>query len=121
VEILASDRDPAAVAATRANAQAAGVKLRVFEQDARQTGSLGERGQLLLNVPYGERLDAGGRKQLKSFYHSLGDALRKLRGHRAAVLSGSEDFESAFGVRPRGPKRVVWNGPLRCMLYLYEL
>lgn len=121
VEILASDRDPAAVEATRANAQAAGVKLRVFEQDARQTGPLGERGQLLLNVPYGERLDAGGRKQLKSFYHSLGDALRKLRGHRAAVLSGSEDFESAFGVRPRGPKRVVWNGPLRCMLYLYEL
>ena len=76
-------------------------------------------GQLFLNVPYGERLEAGGRKQLKTFYHQLGDALRGLPGHRATILSGNEDFESAFGVRPRGPRRVLWNGPLRCALLGY--
>jgi len=118
--VLASDRDPEAVAATKANARAAQVELRAFAADARDVKPLSPPGQLLLNVPYGERLSAGGRKQLKTFYHQLGASLRKLRGHRAAVLSASEDFESAFGIRPRGTHR-LWNGPLRSTLHLYEL
>src|SRR5207248_7594670 len=119
-EMLASDRAPEAVAAARRNAHAAGVPLRVFEADARAIEPLAPPGQLLLNVPYGERMSAGGRKQLKTFYHQIGASLRKLRGHRAAVLSASEDFESAFGIRPRGTHR-LWNGPLRSTLHLYEL
>ena len=117
--IRASDRDADAVEATRQNARAAQVSLEVFEADAREVAPLGPAGQLLLNVPYGERLEAGGRKQLKTFYHQLGAALRRLEGHRAAILSASEQFESAFGIRPRGPVRELWNGPLRCGLYTY--
>jgi 23S rRNA (guanine2445-N2)-methyltransferase len=119
--IFASDRDADAVEATRANARAARVPLRISQADARELLPLDPPGQLLLNAPYGERLEAGGRKQLKTFYHQLGASLRRLEGHRASVLSASEDFESAFGVRPRGPRRVLWNGPLRCTLYSYEL
>ncbi|GAC1340760.1 MAG: THUMP domain-containing protein [Myxococcales bacterium] len=120
--ILASDRDEGTVAAAQANVRAAGLSdaIRVSQADARAIEPLGPQGQLLLNVPYGERLEAGGRKQLKSFYHSLGASLRKLGGHRAAILSASEDFESAFGVRPRGQAAELWNGPLRCSLYLYD-
>lgn len=120
--ILASDRDPAAVAATRDNAQAAGVAglVRVFEADARTLQPLEPPGQLVLNVPYGERLEAGGHKQLKSFYNALGKTIRGLRGHRAAVLSSSEVFESAFGMRPR-ERRELWNGPLRCTLYEFNM
>ena len=99
---------------------AARVQVQVKLEDAREIQPLDPRGHLLLNVPYGERLEAGGRKPLKTFYHQLGAALRRLKGHRATVLSGSEDFESAFGVRPRGPRRLLWNGPLRCTLYQYE-
>lgn len=117
--IRASDRDAEAVEATRQNARAAGVSLDISRADAREIAPLGPSGQLLLNIPYGERLEAGGRKQLKTFYHQLGAALRRLEGHRAAILSGSDDFESAFGVRPRGPTRELWNGPLRCRLYGY--
>ena len=119
--LFASDRDAGAVAATRANVAAAGVErfVQVAHADARQLAPLSPAGQLLLNVPYGERLDAGGRKQLKSFYHSLGEALRKLTGHRASVLTASEEFESAFGVRPVGRPVELWNGPLRCGLYSY--
>ena len=116
--ILASDRDPEAVAATSANARAAGVPLRVFESDARAIAALSPPGHVVANVPYGERLSAGSRKQLKSFYHSLGDALGALRGHRLALLSASDDFESAFGLRPRS-RTTLWNGPLRCALYRY--
>ncbi len=119
--IFASDRDASAVEATHANAAAARVPLRISQADARELSPLDPPGQLLLNAPYGERLEAGGRKQLKTFYHQLGASLRRLERHRASVLSASEDFESAFGVRPRGPRRVLWNGPLRCTLYGYEL
>lgn len=118
--IFAGDRDADAVEATRANAKAAGVQLRIAQADVRELPPMEPPGQLLLNVPYGERLEAGGRKPLKTFYHQLGASLRSLARHRAAILSGSDDFESAFGVRPRGPRRVLWNGPLRCTLYRYE-
>jgi len=117
----ASDRDRGAVAATQANVRAAGLEgiVRVGEQDARQLQSLGETGFILCNVPYGERLEVGGKKQLKSFYHSLGAAFRALPGHEIAVLTSSEEFESAFGLRPRGRPIELWNGPLRCQLYKY--
>ena len=118
--ILATDRDADAVAATQANARAAKVELQVLQADARSIEPLGPPGQLLLNVPYGERLEAGGKKPLKTFYHQVGESFRGLTGHRAAILSGSPDFESAFGIRPRG-KRTIWNGPLKCGLYFYEL
>src|SRR5579859_6933573 len=118
--IFASDRDADALEACEANARAAKVRLQIAQADAREMRPLDPPGQLLLNVPYGERLEAGGRKQMKTFYHQLGDSLRRFERHRAAVLSGSEDFESAFGVRPRGQRRLLWNGPLRCTLYNYE-
>jgi putative N6-adenine-specific DNA methylase len=118
--VLASDRDAEAVAATQANARAAQVEVQTFTADARELKPLSPPGQFLLNVPYGERLSAGGRKQLKTFYHQLGAAMRPLAGHRAAILSASEDFESAFGIRPRARHR-LWNGPLRSTLHLYEL
>ena len=92
----------------------------IAHADAREIRPLDPPGQLLLNVPYGERLEAGGRKQMKTFYHQLGASLRRLAGHRAAILSGNEDFESAFGVRPAGRNRVLWNGPLRCSLLRYD-
>lgn len=118
--IFASDRDAEAVEAAKANARAAKVKLRLTQADAREIAPLVPPGQLLLNVPYGERLQAGGKKQMKTFYHQLGAALRGLSGHRAAILSGNEDFESAFGVRPAERPRVLWNGPLRCQLFRYD-
>src|SRR3954468_635515 len=65
--IFASDRDADAVEATRANARAAKVQLRISQADADELGPLDPPGQLFLNVPYGDRLEAGGRKQLKTF------------------------------------------------------
>src|SRR5204863_2499018 len=95
--IFASDRDPEAVEAAQANAHAARVPVQVSQADARELPPLDPPGQILMNVPYGERLEAGGRKPLKTFYHQLGASFRRLSGHRLAVLTGNEDFESAFG------------------------
>ncbi len=121
-KILASDRDADAVQAAQANARAAGVShlVHVFQADARDVKPVWPPGYLTVNPPYGERLEAGGRKQLKSFFHAFGDAVKRLAGHRVTALAGSDDFESAFGLRPR-TRRPLWNGPLECRLLTYEV
>jgi len=77
-------------------------------------------GFVVVNPPWGKRLDGGGRRQLKSFFWQLGQAWRRLHGHRLAVLVGGPEFESAFGIRPTS-RRMLWNGPVRCMLLQYDI
>ena len=118
--IIAGDRDPEAVRATRANVKRAGLPIEVREADARALQPLDPPGFVVVNPPWGKRLDGGGRRQLKTFFWQLGQAWRALHGHRVAVLAGGPEFESAFGVRPR-TRRMLWNGPVRCMLLIYDL
>jgi DNA-binding NtrC family response regulator len=68
----------------------------------------------------GQRLEAGGRRQLKTFFWQLGQAWRALHGHRLAVLAGGPEFESAFGMRPIS-RRLLMNGPVRCVLLQYQV
>ena len=119
--ILASDRDPEAVEAAKRNAKAAQVRIEVREADARELTPLSPPGLIVANPPYGGRIGGGGgMKQLKSFYHALGARWRTLSGHTLAVLSGAEEFESAFGVKPKS-RRVLFNGPLECELLVYRI
>ena len=119
--IVASDWDPEAVEATRSNARAAGVRVEVREADAREIEPLVPPGLVVANPPYGGRIGGGGgKKQLKSFYHALGERWKTLAGHEIAVLSGAPEFESAFGMRPRS-RRALFNGPLRCELLVYRV
>lgn len=116
--ILARDRDPEAVAATRENVARLGLPVRVEEGDARELTPLEPNGWVVANPPYGERL-APGRKNLKTFFWQLGQAWRRLPGHHLAVLAGGPEFESAFGLRPVS-RRKLWNGPIECELLNYE-
>jgi putative N6-adenine-specific DNA methylase len=118
--IFAGDRDPEAVRAARANVKRAGLPIEVREADARTLEPLDPPGFVVVNPPWGKRLDGGGRRQLKTFFWQLGQAWRALHGHRLAVLAGGPEFESAFGMRPR-TRRMLWNGPVRCVLLIYDL
>jgi putative N6-adenine-specific DNA methylase len=118
--VIASDRDPEAVRATRANVKRAGLPIQVRQADARTLAPLDPPCFVVVNPPWGRRLDGGGRRQLKTFFWQLGQAWRGLHGHRLAVLAGGPEFESAFGVRPRS-RRMLWNGPVRCVLLVYDL
>lgn len=118
--VLASDRDPEAVRATLANVRRAGLSIGVRQADARELGPLDPPGFLVVNPPWGLRLDGGGRQRLKTFFWQLGQAWRSLHGHRLAVLAGGPEFESAFGMRPSA-RHPLWNGPVRCTLLLYDL
>ena len=118
--VIASDRDPEAVRATRVNVKRAGLPIQVAQADARALAPLDPPGFVVVNPPWGLRLDGGGRKRLKTFFWQLGQAWRGLHGHRLAVLSGGPEFESAFGMRPAS-RRPLWNGPVRCVLLTYDL
>jgi 23S rRNA (guanine2445-N2)-methyltransferase / 23S rRNA (guanine2069-N7)-methyltransferase len=118
--IIASDRDPEAVQATRVNVKRAGLPIQVRQADARALTPLEPTGFVVVNPPWGKRLEGGGRQRLKTFFWQLGQAWRGLHGHRIVVLAGGPEFESAFGVRPT-QRRPLWNGPVRCVLLQYDL
>ena len=119
--ILASDRDPEAILAAKANAARAGVKIEFSEVDAREVAPLDPPGLLVANPPYGSRVGGtGGGKQLKTFFHALGERYRTFDGHTLAFLSGASAFESAFGMRPSSRRR-LFNGPIPCELLVYRV
>ncbi len=118
--IRASDRDEEAVASARENARRARVKLELSVADARELAPLSPPGFVLSNPPYGARSGAGGgQKQLKTYFHALGERYRALGGHTLAFLAGAPAFESAFGLRPVA-RRKLWNGPIECELLVYR-
>ena len=119
--LFARDFDPDALAAAQANARAAGIAgaLRFEEADAAKAPPPDSPpGLLCSNPPYGDRLGAGSRKGMKTFYFQLGEGLGRWTGWRQALLVGNPDFESAFHRRPSG-RRTLWNGPIECQLLTY--
>ncbi len=120
--IFGFDRDEEAVAAAQTNVRAAGFggSIRVSVHDVLTTPPVGELtgGLLVTNPPYGDRLQAGGQKGMKTFYFKLGDSLGKLKGFRKAIIVGNEAFESAFHHRPTA-RRELYNGPIACELFEY--
>lgn len=118
--LLARDRDPDALAATRRNVASAGLKASVEleEADVLHAEPRPGAGLLVSNPPYGERLSQGGQKGMKSFFFSLSEALGRWEGWRLALLAGNPAFESAFHRRPVA-RHALWNGPIPCTLLQY--
>lgn len=120
--ILASDADAGAVAITRANARAAGVRVEVRQARIEALKPAEPPGHVLTNPPYGERL-AGSRE----LYREMARALRRLPGHRVAILAGTPEIAEAMEQRlPEPPARrvgalAVWNGAIECRLLTYEV
>jgi 23S rRNA G2445 N2-methylase RlmL len=84
--------------------------------DALGVSSL-DRGVILANPPYGERMQPA---ELDQLYADLQRFCSGFPGLRAAFLVANPDFERAFGARPR-IKKPLRNGPLRGYFYLYDL
>jgi 23S rRNA G2445 N2-methylase RlmL len=88
---------------------------------AEEQGRASERGLVLSNPPYGERLDT---VDLRVLYGELADWVRGLgAGWRAGFLVDNPDFEPTFERAFRARARIkkpLANGPLRAYFYLYE-
>lgn len=112
------DIDSFAVELAADNAAKAGVGKRVktaardiaaFETDA-------ENAVIICNPPYGERLLEI--RQAEELYREMGRAFQKRDGLRYYIISPHEDFEALFG-RKADKRRKLYNGMIKCQLFMY--
>ena len=105
--IAGGDVDPAAAAATRANAPLLphGDAIRISRKDFREIESLENR-TILCNPPYGIRLEK--ETDLAAFYKDFGDFLKqKCKGADACIYFGNRDMIKRIGLKP------AWKQPMR--------
>ena len=118
-EIWGGDLDPAAVELARHNAALAEVDdvVRFDVDDARTFHWGGLYGRVVTNPPYGERIME--RKEAEELYRAFGRAWSKFpEGWKLYLLSSHTEFERTFG-RRADKKRKLYNGMLKCDLFMY--
>ena len=117
-QCFASDIDAHALELAEANAERAGVADRIhfFRADIRDFAPQTERGTVICNPPYGERLlDVN---EAENLYKEMGHVFPQKRGWSYSVICPSETFEKSFG-RKADKRRKLYNGMIKCDLYMY--
>ena len=116
--ILGTDIDEASLQIARQNAGKAGVgKLIEFRQaDAVKAPLPCDRGVMVCNPPYGERMLE--QKSAQRLYHDFGRHIRFADGWKKYIISSEPEFEHYFG-KPAAKKRKLYNGRLQCNVYMY--
>ena len=113
-----SDIDESVLKIACENAECAGVgRFITFEKaDVHSFSPKTERGTVITNPPYGERL--ADEKTAREIYRTLGTLFVPKRGWAYYIISPSEDFETDFG-RKADKRRKLYNGMIKCQLYMY--
>ena len=116
--IVGSDIDPHAVEIARENAARAGVGdiVRFEVADAAAFDRKTERGVIVTNPPYGERIME--KAQAEALYSAFGAAWRKTENWQLYLLSSHTEFERCFG-KTADKKRKLYNGMIKCDLFMY--
>lgn len=113
-----SDIDRASLEIARANAIRAGVGdyITLRRCDIKDFVPVTERGTVICNPPYGERmLDSG---KVSEIIKTMGRVFPQKHGFSYSVISPSEDFEDLFG-RKADKRRKLYNGMIKCQMYMY--
>ena len=119
--IYGSDRSGTTIELARENLRQAGLTsaAQLKQMNILDGGPPAGAGILVMNPPYGERLDRP--EELASFYPKLGDALKqRFTGWTAYILSADRQLPKL--VRLQASRRTpLFNGALECRLYEYRL
>ncbi|MEG1243740.1 MAG: N-6 DNA methylase, partial [Oscillospiraceae bacterium] len=113
-----SDIDSDTIEIAKLNAKRAGVssKINFFTADIHNFEKRSEKGTVICNPPYGERmLDIADANKL---YEEMGRQFEKSKGWAYYIISPSETFENFFG-RPADKRRKLYNGMIKCQLFMY--
>lgn len=113
-----SDIDSHSIELTLKNAKNAGVDkfIKANIADVRDFSPTTEKGTLITNPPYGERmLDI---KTAEKIYKSMGDRFVSKYGWSYGIISPDEEFEKCFG-RKADKRRKLYNGMIKCQYYMY--
>ena len=117
-EACATDIDPKCVEIAAASAERAGVRdaLNIFAMDALDIDTLGRRGTVVTNPPYGDRLLT--REEADDLYRAMGQAFSRLERWQIYVITQSEDFQKLYG-RHADKVRKLYNGMIPCYYYQF--
>lgn len=100
------------------NAIRAGVadKIEFARADIRDFAPKSEKGTVITNPPYGERMLS--QKEVDDLIRSMGRVFPRKHGWSYSIISPSETFEESFG-RKADKRRKLYNGMIKCQLYFY--
>ncbi len=118
-DIHGSDIDPTAVRLAESNAKKAGVSelVRFSVADATTFTTTEAYGRLVTNPPYGERIME--KDEAEALYRAFGKTVKTLpAGWGTFLLSSHTEFERSFGATAT-KKRKLYNGRIKCDLFLY--
>ncbi len=119
--IFGSDRSWDALRTSEKNLARSGVEelVQVRRAEVGEVEPPAASGVILVNPPYGERL--GQEEDLAALYKRLGDIFKqRWKGYTAFLFTADRELAKRVGLRP-SRRLVLWNGPLECRLYRYDL
>jgi 23S rRNA (guanine2445-N2)-methyltransferase / 23S rRNA (guanine2069-N7)-methyltransferase len=120
-KIVGYDGNFRTVSVALSNVQKAGLhgKVHIEKREFSQCESIGPSGIFVVNPPYGERL--GETEDLKPLYKGIGDTLKqKFKGWDGYVFTGSSELSKLIGLKA-SKRHVLFNGPIECRLFHYEM
>ncbi len=119
--IVGYDQDFRAVRVALANAERAGMhgKVHIEKRELSACERIAERGLVIVNPPYGERL--GETEALKPLYKQLGDTFKNTyKNWNGYIFTGSQELSKVIGLKA-ARRHVLFNGPIECRLLQYQL
>lgn len=115
---IALDIDSGSIKLARENAKKAGVESRIKfkNQNINEFKKEFDRGSVITNPPYGERLMDVEKAQ--ELYKVMGEKFIASPGWSYTIISPDQDFEEIFG-RVARRRRKLYNGMIECQVYMY--
>ncbi len=117
-QIHGVDNDPKSLSIAIGNARKAGVSrlIQFADGDATRLSLPAQTGTLVTNPPYGQRMLE--QRQAQQLYRSFGRHMAAYPGWSQYIICSDPEFERNFG-RKAGKKRKLYNGMIKCDLYMY--
>lgn len=117
-EAYGSDIDADSIEIAKENVRRAGVDSRIHLEvrDIRDFERKTERGTVICNPPYGERLLEV--QEAEELYRIMGQKFIRERGWAYYIISPDEEFEKLYG-RKADKRRKLYNGMIKCQYYMY--
>jgi len=118
--MVGSDSAKSSIAIAKSNLKSAGVRedITIQNQLFQDSTAPDGTGVVIMNPPYGERLD---KDDVEVLYKDMGDTLKtKYQGYDAWIISSNMEAIKKIGLKA-SKKIVIYNGPLECRFLKYEM
>ena len=120
LKIFGSDINPQAVKAARLNAEEAGVDdcIKFYTADVSALRTKSERGVLITNPPYGQRI--GDQEAIDKIYQSYSRLFKENPTWSLFVITADKTIEKKAMGRPAERRRKLYNGRLEVCYYQFH-